>query len=83
MKKEFLLNLDSLTDLTAFVKEVSNDIPCDVNATYERQIVDAKSYLGLVSISTHPVKVNANKDDIHLLEKFARICTKYEVKENE
>lgn len=51
MNKEYVLNLDSLTDLNNFVIDISSNIPCDVDAKYGRQIVDAKSYLGLVTIS--------------------------------
>lgn len=50
MNKEYVLNLDSLTDLNNFVIDISSNIPCDVDAKYGRQIVDAKSYLGLVEI---------------------------------
>lgn len=42
MNKEYVLNLDSLTDLNNFVIDISSNIPCDVDAKYGRQIVDAK-----------------------------------------
>lgn len=45
MKRSFILNLDSLTDLTNFCTEISTNIASDVDATYGRQTVDAKSYL--------------------------------------
>lgn len=63
MNKEYVLNLDSLTDLNNFVIDISSNIPCDVDAKYGRQVVDAKSYLGLVTISIHPVTVVINTDN--------------------
>lgn len=81
MKKEYLLNLDSLTDLNNFVKEIATQIKSDVDAIYERQIVDAKSYLGLVTISIHPIKVKINSCDEREIVIFEEICKKYEAKE--
>ena len=83
MKKEYLLNLDSLTDLNNFVKEISMQISCDVDAIYQRQIVDAKSYLGLVTISIHPVLIRINTEDEEQIRVFGEICRKYEIKEQE
>lgn len=45
MNKEYVLNLDSLTDLNNFVIDISSNIPCDVDAKYGRQIVDANLIL--------------------------------------
>ena len=81
MKNEYVLNLDSLTDLTHFVKTISNKIPYDVDAMYNRQIVDAKSLLGLINLATHPVKVRINTDDEFYIDKFAEICKDYLVQE--
>lgn len=72
MNKEYVLNLDSLTDLNNFVIDISSNIPCDVDAKYGRQIVDAKSYLGLVTISIHPVTVVINTDNEGLYQKIQR-----------
>lgn len=62
MKRSFILNLDSLTDLTNFCTEISSNIAADVDAAYGRQTVDAKSYLGLITISTHPIQVYINSE---------------------
>lgn len=72
MKTEFTLNLDSLTDLNNFVMEISSQIPCDV---------DAKSYLGLVTISIHPVTVVINTDNEDYIKRFNEICSKYKIVE--
>lgn len=81
MKKEYTLNFDSITDLTNFVKRISNKIPYDVDAMYNRQIIDAKSLLGLINLATHPVKVRINTDDEFYINKFAEICKDYLVHE--
>lgn len=81
MNKEYVLNLDSLTDLNNFVIEISSQIPCDVDAKYGRQVVDAKSYLGLVTISIHPVTVVINTDNEDYIKRFNEIGSKYKIVE--
>ena len=81
MNKEYVLNLDSLTDLNNFVIDISSNIPCDVDAKYGRQIVDAKSCLGLVTISIHPVTVVINTDNEDYIKRFNEICSKYKIVE--
>lgn len=78
MKKEFLLNLDSFTDVENFCMELIEKIPCDVDALYNSRIIDAKSYLGLISISFQPVVVRINSDDKDIIDKFTEICNRYE-----
>lgn len=77
MRKEFTLNLDSLTDLEEFVHLLISKISADVDGCYEHQIVDAKSFMGMVSISTHPVTVRINSDDEKEVELFNGICARY------
>lgn len=77
MKKEFVLNLDSLTDLEEFVHLLISKIFADVDGCWEHQIVDAKSFMGMVSISTHPVTVRINSDDDKEVEIFNDICARY------
>lgn len=79
MKKNYTLNLDSLTDLTNFCTEISQKISSDVDASYGRQLVDAKSYLGLVTISTHPVNICINSADESEVSLFNEICEKYQI----
>ena len=74
--KEFILDLNSLNDINDFITGIKN-IPCDINASYEKQIVDAKSYLGLVSISTHPITVSINTDNPNYIETFSQVCKRY------
>lgn len=79
MKRSFILNLDSLTDLTNFCTEISSNIAADVDAAYGRQTVDAKSYLGLITISTHPIQVYINSENCAEIAKFNEICSKYPI----
>lgn len=66
MRKEFTLNLDSLTDLEEFVHLLISKISADVDGCYEHQIVDAKSFMGMV-----------NSDDEKEVELFNGICSRY------
>ena len=83
MKKNFIVNLDSLTDLSNFVTELTTKISSDVDGIYQRQVVDAKSYLGLVSISIHPVNIVINTDDEDEIALFNEICKKYKTIEED
>ena len=38
MNKEYVLNLDSLTDLNNFVIDISSNIPCDVDAKFAKEV---------------------------------------------
>lgn len=75
--KEHTLNLDSLTDLEEFVHLLISKISADVDGCWEHQIVDAKSFMGMVSISTHPVTVKINTDDEKEIGLFDAICARY------
>lgn len=83
MKKNFIMNLDSLTDLSNFVTELTTKISSDVDGIYQRQVVDVKSYLGLVSISIHPVNIIINTDDEDEIALFNEICKKYKTIEED
>ena len=56
MKREYEINLNNINDLKNFIHEMTYHIASDVDAIYDRQVMDAKSLLGLISISTHPIK---------------------------
>ncbi len=61
--------------VTAFVKAAS-ECPYDVDVSYDRVIVDAKSILGVMSLDRRrPLHVNYKEDD----EAFRRVLEKYEV----
>ena len=51
------IHLKSISEVTEFVK-IANTIPCDVDLSSERYVVDAKSIMGLLSLDlSHPVAV--------------------------
>lgn len=62
-------------------ENLSRDEFADVDAKYGRQVVDAKSYLGLVTISIHPVTVVINTDNEDYIKRFNEICSKYKIVE--
>lgn len=57
MSKEHIVNLDNISLLKEFINEVTYHIKSDVDAIYDRQVVDAKSLLGVMSIAIHPLRV--------------------------
>ena len=80
VKKEFFINLNEIEDLKAFVNEMTYHIKSDVDAIYERQVIDAKSILGLTSLASHPIKVVIHSDDLTEIAYFKSVCERYEVK---
>lgn len=80
MKKRFTVDLHDVDNTESFVKEISEKIRSDVDATYEKRVVDAKSLLGVIMITSHPVEVEIISDDEEEIKVFEEICKKYEVK---
>ena len=80
VKKEFFINLNEIEDLKAFVNEMTYHIKSDVDAIYERQVIDAKSILGLTSLASHPIKVVIHSDDLSEIAYFKSVCERYDVK---
>ena len=80
MKREYEINLNNINDLKNFIHEMTYHIASDVDAIYDRQVMDAKSLLGLISISTHPIKVIIHSDDLSEIAYFKSVCEKYEVR---
>lgn len=79
MKKEFIIKLNMIEDLKNFVHEMSYHIAGEVDAIYERQIVDAKSILGMISLGSNPIRVVIHSNDISEIEYFKTVCERYEV----
>lgn len=80
MKKRFTVDLHDIDNTESFVKEISEKIRSDVDAIYERQVVDAKSLLGVVMITSRLIEVEIISDDEEEIKVFEEICKKYEVK---
>ena len=66
--------------MKAFVNEMTYHIKSDVDAIYERQVIDAKSILGLTSLASHPIAVVIHSDDLSEIAYFKSVCERYEVK---
>ena len=81
VKKEFVVNLNEINDLKEFSNEIAYHIKSDVDAIYDRQVIDAKSILGLMSLASHPIKMLIHSDDLSEIAYFKSVCEKYEVKE--
>ena len=80
MKKRFTVDLHDIDNTESFVKEISEKIRSDVDAICERQVVDAKSLLGVVMITSRLIEVEIISDDEEEIKVFEEICKKYEVK---
>lgn len=78
-EKIHLIKFKEADNILSFVKELIDNIPCDVNAFYENQIVDAKSLIGLFGMSAHNIKVYAVTNNNDIQDKFNKICSKYKV----
>lgn len=79
MQKKFTVDLSNIDNLEGFVREII-EVKSDVNASYKNQMVDAKSLMGVIMVSAHPVKVEIISDDEEEIKVFEEICKKYEVK---
>lgn len=62
--------------LRNFISEISL-INCDIDAGSKSIMVDAKSLLGVMYLSSNPIDFYINSDDENI-NKFFDICDKYE-----
>lgn len=77
---ETVIYINSVYDASQFVTEITS-IKSDIDAIYNNSIVDAKSYLGILLVSAHPLTIRLHSDDEEEIKKFIDICEKYNVKE--
>lgn len=77
MKTTYKIRL-GLTDAEEFVSEVS-ELESKVDANCGVITVDAKSMIGVMNISNHPLTVTIQSRDRNEILKFAEICKKYEI----
>lgn len=84
MKAEYTLDLSAITDLSNFCTQLNAETRSDVLAHGKRPFnyeVDARSFLGLSSVTRDVVTIRILSDDDAELQRFAAICEKYEIKE--
>ena len=72
-----IIKLNEIEVLKQFVRDIRS-LDCDVDVVRGKYVVDAKSILGLLSLSlSEPVTARINTDDEELIKQFEEICTKY------
>lgn len=73
MEARKLIKLTALEDAQDFVTQVS-ECDFDVDMRFNKVIVDAKSFLGVLSLLSHPVMIfsqESNSEFEQLLDKYA------------
>lgn len=73
MEARKLIKLTAPEDVQAFVTAAS-ECDFDIDMRYNKVIVDAKSFLGVLSLIAHPVMIfsqGSNSEFDQLLEKYA------------
>lgn len=83
MDKEYVINLNNINNLRQFNTNILYKITSNVDAKYENQTVDAKSLMGLISLSSHNITVIINSDDEEELKIFNSICKPFIIKEGD
>lgn len=73
---KILLHLQTVERVKSFIEKI-NDFQCDIDAKYDRQIVDAKSFLGLLSLAHHETTIILHSDNQEDIKKFAEICEEF------
>lgn len=77
MKVEVLINLSQVEDAKHFCQEIRG-ICSDVDLVRDRQVIDAKSILGIFSLDlSKPVTVVLHSEDQDEINKFMGICARY------
>lgn len=72
-----IIRLNEIEMLKQFVNDMRS-LECDVDVIKGRYIIDAKSILGLLSLSLNePVTARVNTDDEEMIKQFEELCTKY------
>lgn len=67
-----LIKFQAPEDVREFVDEAGK-CDFDIDVVYNKVLVDAKSFLGVLSLSANPVYVICHGEN----KKFAQICRKY------
>lgn len=76
MNKHFVEFCD-LDNLFLFTKILNKEIRSEVTASYDRFVIDAKSFVGMISIYAHPITLEIISDNTDEIRKFNDICKKY------
>ena len=79
MSKEFKVRFENAQETSEFCAKIKKYIPGDVDAKSGRYVVNAKSILGLLSISIDEMSISMDVYTTEEIDALARICEEYKV----
>lgn len=79
MSKEFNVGFKNAQETSEFCAKIKKYIPGDVDAKSGRYVVNAKSILGLLSISIDEMSISMDVYTTEEIDALARICEEYKV----
>jgi len=72
-----IINLNDVEMVKQFVDDM-RQLPCDIDVIRGHYVIDAKSIMGIFSLSLdQPVTVKIHSEDEETIKKFEELCTKY------
>ena len=72
-----IVNLNDVETAKQFVNDMRK-IDCDIDLVKDHYVIDAKSIMGVFSVSLDkPVTVKIHSDDVEIVRQFEELCTKY------
>lgn len=76
--KPYMVKFTTIEQVQKFIDEVRK-IPCDVDACHGHYIVDAKSVLGILSLSLgREVTLVAHSDEKQIYEMLETLCDEFQ-----
>lgn len=81
MSKEFKVGFSTAKEVGEFCGKIKVEIPGDVDAKNGRYVVDAKSILGLLSISIDEMWISMTEYTASEIDALEKICNEYKVEE--
>ena len=79
MSKEFKVGFENAQEVSEFCAKIKKYIPVDVDAKSGRYVVNAKSILGLLSISIDEMSISMDVYTTEEIDTLERICEEYKV----
>lgn len=81
MSKEFKVGFETAQEASEFCAKIKKEIPGDVDAKSGRYVINAKSILGLLSISIDEMLISMDEYTASEIDILERICDEYKVEE--
>jgi hypothetical protein len=79
LSKEFKVGFESAQEVSEFCAKVKKYVSGDVDAKSGRYVVNAKSILGLLSISIDEMLISMDVYTTEEIDTLERICEEYKV----